>query len=121
MRVGEGKEEVSGGMRNGWRGRDCEGERDTYFQAQNSVRVIEFAFRRSRGILFVKTHFSGALLSRKTENVSETAFQAPKPEHANASIIITLYMSCILVCLITSDQTSDDRTALFTPSPDSDC
>ena len=46
--------------------------------------MIEFTFRCSRGTWFVKTHFPGALLGRKTENASVTAFQMSKPEHANA-------------------------------------
>jgi len=33
-----------------------------------------------------KTHLLGALLSRKAENASETVFQTPIPEHANAAI-----------------------------------
>ena len=58
------------------------------FQTQDSVRVIEFTFRRSRGTWFVKTHFSGALSSMGTENVSESRFQAPKLDHTNASNVL---------------------------------
>jgi len=51
---------------------------------QNSVSVIESKFRRGRGTWFVKTHFSGALLSIGMANASPTRFQTPKLHHANA-------------------------------------
>jgi len=41
-------------------------------QAQNSVRVIEFTFKRSWGTWCVKTHFSGAVSSGETDSESET-------------------------------------------------
>ena len=46
--------------------------------------MTELTFRLSRCTWFVKTHFSDALSSIRTENVSETRFQMPKLDHANA-------------------------------------
>ena len=41
-------------------------------------------FQGSRGSWFVKAHLSGVLSSIGTENASETRFQTPKLDHANA-------------------------------------
>jgi len=35
-------------------------------------------------VWLVKKHFSGTFSSSETENASETRFEMPKPDHANA-------------------------------------
>jgi len=40
-------------------------------------------FQTQPRYMVCKTHFPGALLSRSTQNASETQFQMPKPEHMN--------------------------------------
>lgn len=69
--------------------------------AQNSVRMIEFIFRRSRSTLFVKTLFSGAFLNIRAENASESRFLMPKLDHSNTpddNTILAIWTSIHKFC-----------------------